>query len=155
MWKLLPVFFLVSCAAVEQQESASDDKQAEQGRIVRQFQTSLESVQASVDGQPSRRAFQGNGVQGWLDGTGAWNIRAEVHHRRLRCGVYETGIQVGRGNPGCSNVEWLTGIEYGTRLRHCNSASRVHGGGGLFTDLANRLEEMTCARVVVRCEGTC
>lgn len=155
MWKLLPVFFLVSCAAVEQQESASDDKQAEQSRIVRQFQSPLDPAPARVDGQPPRRAYQGNGVQGWVDETGAWQIRAEVHHRRLRCGIYETGIQLGRGNPVCSNVEWLTGIEYATRLRHCNSASRVHGGAGRFPDLVDRLEQVTCVRVVVRCEGTC
>jgi len=155
MWRLLPVFLLVSCAAVDQQELASDENQSEQGRIVRQFQSPLDPAPASVNGQSPRRAFQGNGVRGWVDEAGAWHIQAEVHHRRLRCGVYETGIQLGTGNPGSSNVKWSAGVEYGTRLRHCNSASRLHGGGGLFTDLESRMGQMACVRVVVRCEGTC
>ena len=156
MWRILPLLLLLaSCATVDQQRSAGEADQSEPGRIVRQFQTSLETPQASVDGEPARRAFQGNGVQGWLDETGAWRIRAEIHHQRLRCGVYETGIQLGRGTPGCSNVEWLTGVDYGTRLRHCNSAFRAHGGGGQFPEAKNRLQAMTCVRIVVRCEGIC
>ena len=94
-------------------------------------------------------------MQGWLDETGAWHIGTEVHHGRLRCGTYETGIQLGRGKPACSEVEWLTDVEYATRLRHCNSATRLHAGGGVFSDAENRLEEVTCVRIVVRCEGTC
>jgi hypothetical protein len=155
MWKLLPVCFLVACAVTEPQKSTSGENQSTQGRIVRQVELPLESPAQTVNGQPSRKSFQGARIQGWLDETGAWHIRTDVHHGRLRCGIYEAGIQLGRGNPACSNVEWLTGVEYATRLRHCNSASRPHAGGGKFSNAANRFEEATCVRVVVRCEGTC
>ena len=156
MWKLLPVCLLVSCAAVDQQGSDSDGDQSESARVVRQVQLSLGAPSPRGAGdQPSRRSFQIKGVQGWLDETGAWNTKVEVHHRRLRCAVYETGIQLGRGSPACSNVTWLTGIEYGTRLRHCNSASRVHAGSGTFSHAVDRPEAVNCLRVVVRCEGTC
>lgn len=155
MWKLLPVCLLVSCAAVDQQRSDSDEDPSESARVVRQLQLSLGKPSPGAGDQPLRRNFQAQGVQGWLDETGAWNTKVEVHHRRLRCGVYETGIQLGSGSPACSNVAWLTGIEYSTRLRHCNSASRVHAGSGTFSDAVDRPEAVNCVRVVVRCEGTC
>jgi hypothetical protein len=89
------------------------------------------------------------------DAGGAWHMQREVHHGRLRCGSYETGIQIGRGAPACSAVEWLTDIEYVTRLRHCNSASRVHAGQGRFPGLADSLQDVSCVRIAVRCEGAC
>ena len=54
-----------------------------------------------------------------------------------------------------ADVEWLSGVEYATRVRHCNSASRLHAGGGEFSDAANRYNEVSCVRVLVRCEGAC
>ncbi|UCC56703.1 MAG: hypothetical protein JSU75_02790 [Gammaproteobacteria bacterium] len=94
-------------------------------------------------------------MQGWLDETGIWQFSMEVHHGRLRCATYETGIRLGKGNPACSNVEWLTGIEPVSRLRHCNSATRIHAGGGEISRAASRFAETSCVRVVVRCEGNC
>lgn len=155
MWKLLPVCLLVSCAVNDQQPPDAGQGQSGQGRIVRQVELPLRSSAHSPEGQPARRSFEAKGTQGWLDASGAWQINREVHHGRLRCGSYETGIQLGRGNPACSSVEWLTNVEYATRLRHCNSASRVHAGGGSFSHVADRLEAVSCVRIVVRCEGTC
>jgi hypothetical protein len=155
MWKLLPLCLLVSCAVYDQQQQASDGNQPGQARIVRQVDLPVESSGQTVSGQPSKKTFQIQGIQGWVDDTGAWQISSEVQHSRLRCATYETGIQLGRGNPRCSEVEWLTGIEYATRMLHCNSAARVHTGGGDFSSVSHRLEEVTCVRVVVRCEGTC
>ena len=161
MWRLLPVCLLfsscllVSCAVTDQQQSASDENQPAQGRVVRQFELPLVSSAQTIIGQPSRSTFQIQGMQGWLDETGTWHIRGEVRHGRLRCANYETGIQLGRGNPGCSTVEWLTDVEYATRMRHCNSAKRLHVGDGRFSGTANRLEGVSCVRVAVRCEGTC
>ena len=155
MWKLLPICLLVSCAVNDQQQPVSGGNQPNQGRIVRQVELPVESSAQTISGQPSKKAFQRQGMRGWLDETGAWQFSGEVHHGRLRCATYETGIQLGRGYPACSTVEWLTDVEYATQLRHCNSAIRIHAGGGKFSDMANRLEEVTCARVIVRCEGTC
>ena len=161
MRKLPPVFLLVvccllaSCAANDQQQAASGENQPAQGRVIRQIDMPLVSSAQTISGQPSRSTFQKQGIQGWLDETGAWHISGEVDHSRLRCATYEMGLQLGRGNPGCSNVEWLTDVEYATRLRHCNSAKRLHVGDGRFSGMANRLEEVSCVRVAVRCEGTC
>ena len=154
MWKLLPLCLLVSCAASEEQD-ISDGNEPSRAGVVRQVDLVVESSPIPTGGQPSRRTFQRQGIEGWLDETGAWHINGDVRHGRLRCGTYETGIQLGRGSPACSDVQWLSDVEYATRLRHCNSASRVHAGGGVFSNAALRLEEVTCVRVVVRCEGTC
>lgn len=155
MWKLLPLCLLVSCAVNEQQQPAGGENQSAQGRIVRQLELPVAVSAQTIDGRSPRKTFGSQGMQGWLDDTGAWQLKGEVHHGRLRCGSYQTGIQLGVGNPACSAVEWLTGVEYVTRLRHCNSASRLHAGGGEFANAANRLEEVSCVRVVIRCEGTC
>ena len=155
MWKLLPVCLLVSCAVNDQQPPASGGTPPDQARIVRLLELPVEPAAQTINGQPSKKTFQGNGMQGWLDETGAWHITGEVRHGRLRCATYEIGVQPGRGSPACTDVGWLAGIEYATRLRHCNSATRVHVGGGNFSDVANRLGEVSCVRVVVRCEGVC
>lgn len=154
MWKLLPLCLLVSCAATDQQH-ASGGNQPDQGRVVRQVRLPVESSTQTVSGQPSKKTFGRQGMQGWLDETGVWQFRTEVNHGRLRCGTYETSIQLGRGNPACTDVEWLTAVEPVARLRHCNSATRIHAGGGELSDGVNRFAETTCVRIVVRCEGTC
>jgi len=154
MWKLLPILLLVSCAANDQQSTSSEDRST-QGRIVRQAELPVALSRQDAGDQPSRKTFERQGTAGWLDETGRWRISREVHHGRLRCGTYETGIQLGRGNPACTDVEWLTAVEPVARLRHCNSATRIHAGGGELSDGVNRFTETTCVRIVVRCEGTC
>ena len=155
MWRLFPVFFLVSCAANDANRPDSGESQPAQGRIVRLVELPLASAAQTIAGQPSRRTFEKQGIEGWLDETGAWHIKAEVHHGRIRCGTYETGVQSGRGNPACADVEWLTGVEFVARHRQCNSATRLHRGSGRFSEAASRLESVSCVRLVVRCAGTC
>lgn len=154
MWKFLPVVFLVACAANDQQPVSGEDRST-QGRVVQQVELPVVLARQAASEQPSRKTFERQGTAGWLDETGGWHVRKEVHHGRLRCATYETGIQLGRGNPACTNVEWLTGVEYATRHRHCNSASRLHAGGSQLADGANRFAEASCVRIVVRCEGAC
>ena len=155
MWKLLPVLLLVSCAMNDQQPPAGGDNKAAQGRIVQQDELRIIPSEQAEPDQPARITFRKQGMSGWLDQTGEWQLRREVTHNRLRCGIYETGIQLGRGSPACTAVEWLTDVRYATKLRHCNSATRLHEGGGRFSRPGNALEGVTCVRVVVRCEGTC
>lgn len=155
MWKLLPVCLLVACAMNDPQSSASGDNQAGQGRIVGQVDLRVTPAEQVGTDQPARITFGQQGMRGWLDETGAWHIRREIRHGRLRCATYETGIQLGRGSPACTNVDWQTGVDYATRLRHCNSAARLHEGGGRFAVTGNALEGVTCVRAVVRCEGSC
>ena len=155
LWQLLPFCLLVSCAVNDRQGTADGDPSAVQARIVRQVELPLESATVSIGGQSARRVFQRQGVQGWLGETGAWHIEGEVEHGRLRCATYQVGIQLGRGNPVCAEPEWLTGVEYGTRLRQCNSAARLHAGGGVFSSKAFDFSELSCVRIVVSCEGAC
>ena len=155
MWRLLPLFLLASCAANDQRQTSIGNDQTSQGRIVRLVELPVEPAAQTNNGQISKKNFQRQGIQGWLDAKGAWHIRAEVQHGRVLCGTHETGIQLGRGNPACVDVNWFTGVAYVTRQRHCNSATRVHAGGGEFPDVADRVAEVTCVRFVVRCEGVC
>ena len=155
MWRLLPVCLLVACAANDPQPYARDGTQPARERIVRQIVAPLTPSTAAIPGQPSRSSFQRQGMRGWLDNAGAWHIRGEIQHARLRCATYETGIQLGRGDRACSSPEWLTDVEYTTSLRHCNQATRLHEGGGTFSATQNRLDEVNCVRVLVRCAGAC
>ena len=50
---------------------------------------------------------------------------------------------------------WFTDVEYVTRERQCNSAVRIHNGSGQLQNPEKYFEEASCARVVVRCQGTC
>lgn len=155
MWRLLAglsVFLFAACA----QEPRVESEDAQSGaRIVRTIDLPLgPMVQAAPTEAPSR-SFQGRGMEGRLTQTGEWTIKGTVQHTRLRCGTYELGLQVGRGSTACTNVEWTTDVQYGTRHTHCNSAARVHTGGGEFPQLAGVLQQSSCARVVIRCQGTC
>ena len=88
----------------------------------------------------------------WLDENGNWHLRSEISHGRIRCASYEVGVQLGKGVPACNNFQWLTRVDWLPRVRHCNSATRIHTGGGNFADI-KAVEAASCARVVVRCEG--
>ncbi|MGD8785401.1 MAG: hypothetical protein PVG75_13235 [Thioalkalispiraceae bacterium] len=102
-----------------------------------------------------KKSFRTREVEGWLSADTNWFIKGTVSHQRLRCATYNIGIQLGKGNPACLNVEWLTNVEYGTKKKQCNSVSMVHTGGGMMPELANLLTEATCVRVVTRCSGAC
>lgn len=155
MWRLLTVFLLASCAVNDSQRTAGEGDQINGDRIVQQVTLRLGPAAPAVDAEGSRMTFRKRGTHGWVDDTGAWQIEAEVDHGRFLCASYEVGIQLGVGDPACSNVTWLTEPEFVTRLRHCNHATRLHTGRGRFTDPADRIDEANCVRVVVRCEGSC
>ena len=105
--------------------------------------------------QPIKKSFQSNEVEGWLQANGDWDIKGTVTHTRLRCATYQLGVQLGKGNPACLNVEWLTEVQYGTLQQQCNSAPVQHVGGGSMPELKSLLEQATCVQVVVKCAGTC
>ena len=151
MWKLLPLILLASCTATDHKETTSDESRRDGRRIVSTLNVPLNLSSKPNTDQPLTREFS----RGWIQQTGAWHISNAVAHTRLRCATYETGIQLGKGNPACSNVEWLTNVNYGTRRTHCNSATLVHTGGGEFANMTDLFEASTCVRVVTRCEGVC
>ncbi len=153
MWRLLPLCLLAACAAINPIKSTSDGSvTGVQPRIIRALQLPLHPPTLIVQGEPSRWTFRDFNVSGWVDENGFWDIRSEISHGSIRCATYEVGVQLGRGRPACSNVDWLTNVEYGSRVQHCNSATRIHSGGGRFFD-TSAVEAANCARVVVRCDG--
>lgn len=153
MWRLLPLCLLVACATNESHRPASGESgAATQSRIIRALELPLQPPALIIQGEPARWTFSDFNVSGWVDEEGFWNIRSEVSHGRIRCATYEVGVQLGKGLPGCSNVRWLSNVEYASRIRHCNSATRIHSGGGRFFD-TSLVQAANCARVVVRCEG--
>jgi hypothetical protein len=155
VWSLcLPLCLIGACVATDPQKSIdSSDTPPAAARIVRTTDLPLTGGSVRPDGQLADRTFESSGISGWLDATGAWQIRSKVPHSRLRCGVYEVGMQLGRGDAGCSDVRWVTDVEYVTRERQCNSATRIHSGRGQIP--IAQFETASCVRVVVRCEGTC
>ena len=155
MWRLLLIILLTSCTTTDHKETASDENSPDGHRIVNVLDIPLNlSSQPSTE-QPLAREFSRGETQGWIQQTGAWHISSTVVHTRLRCATYKTGIQLGKGNPACSNVEWLTNVDYGTKRTHCNSATLVHTGGGEFANMTDLFEASTCVRVVIRCGGVC
>ena len=153
MWRLLPLCLLVACVATDPKKSASSGGAVgTEPRVVRALELPPRPPALIVEGEPSRWTFQDFNVSGWVDEQGLWSIRSEISHGRIRCAVYQVGIQLGKGVPACSNVSWLTHVEFASRVRHCNSATRIHTGGGRFLERA-AVEAANCARVLVRCEG--
>ena len=154
MWKLLPLILLASCAVDAPREPASQSRQAGY-RIVNIVDVPLNPASRPRGEQVPTKDFQRGDALGWIRKTGAWNIRAAVAHPRLRCATYETGIQLGAGSRACSDVQWLTNVEFGTRQTQCNNATAVHAGGGKSAEAGNAFGSSTCVRVVTRCTGAC
>jgi hypothetical protein len=155
MWKLLPIILLVSSAVIVQTASAADEESASNSRIVNTMDLALNPSSKIGADQGAGRTFQGTETQGSIDETGAWNLSIAVTHNRLRCATYETGIQLGKGNPACTKVEWLTEADFGSSRRHCNSAVMIHKGSGKFTGSNDIYQASTCVRVVTKCTGAC
>ncbi len=154
MWRLLPLILLASCAVDEPGDTASASRPAGY-RIVNILDVPLNVATKPGGEKGPTREFQRGDTLGWIRETGVWRIRAAVTHPRLRCATYETGIQLGAGNRACSEVRWLTNVEFGTRHTQCNNATAIHAGGGELAAMQDLFRTSTCVRVVTRCEGAC
>lgn len=110
---------------------------------------------AAAGGPAGIRTFGSRGIQGQVDGSGAWSLRGEISHRSLRCASYELGLIAGRGNAACTQVDWVTEPDFATRLTHCNAATRIHSGGRTLRVPRSAVESINCVRVVTRCTGAC
>lgn len=153
MWKLIPMVMLAGCAATGSDPADTEAGGTGGGRTAAQMDLPL--VRASTAGQPAEKAAQRQDTRVRISATGAWDLTTKVRHNRLRCATYQTGIQLGQGSPGCSDVRWLTPVQLGTRQTHCNSAARIHRGGGRI-DLADaEIAAASCVRIVTRCDGPC
>jgi hypothetical protein len=156
MWRLLPALVLVSCAAQEPEDSVvAEGRNSNSSRIVGTLDLPLTPASTSGARQPATKEFQGRSTRGRISESGTWSISTTVTHTRLRCATYETGIQLGQGNADCSNVRWLSAVQFGTRQTHCNSATLIHTGGDELAGMKDTFEASNCVRVVTRCNGAC
>ena len=155
MWRLLPALLLASCAAQQPGDTVSEGRVSETSRIVGILDLPLTPAPAPGTSQPATKEFQGRDTRGWIRESGTWSISTAVTHTRLRCATYETGIQLGQGNEGCSDVRWLSPVRLATRQTHCNSATLIHTGGGEIPVTKDTFDVSNCVRVVTRCDGAC
>jgi hypothetical protein len=153
MQRSLVFALLAVSAGCATEDSTRHTPSKEAFRVVSQVDLPLVRANPSSEAQKGGKSFQAGSVSGSLEDDGTWTIRAEVTHRRLRCATYATGIRLGVGDASCSKVEWLTGIENGTRETQCNGATRIHSGGGTMGQPPQAIESANCVRVLVRCSG--
>jgi len=99
--------------------------------------------------------FNFGGGTASLGPKGDWTVQGRVNHRGLLCGEYSVGVRFGIGRPGCTNVVWLTNVDYVTNQRQCNNARLDHSGGDVQSQLAGSFAEISCAERVIRCSGVC
>ena len=103
----------------------------------------------------ARMDFRFGDIDAWLLEDGTWQIQGMVQHRGALCAEYRLGMQFGRGNPGCANVEWLTQEQYGTYVVQCNNALVRHVGGGTDPAAAQSFAHITCGQRLIHCSGNC
>jgi len=155
MWRLLPIVLLASCAANEALDSAAEGQRPDSPRVVNQVDLPLAPSSNKAAEQATAKRFRLRDTRGSIQESGAWRIAVPVSHARLRCATYETGIQLGEGDPACSEVRWLTDLEVGTRQTQCNAATVIHSGGGESAAIKDSVAAANCVRVVTRCDGPC
>ena len=90
-----------------------------------------------------------------VEADGKYIGSVELGHIDRREGTCELGIQIGRGDSSCTDVSWLGGIDFATRLTHCNGAVRIHAGEGNVGLDTKAVAAANCVRVVTRCSGGC
>ena len=151
-WKILPVCLLTACASTSETGGGTDSPA--DFRVV--ATRNLPLAPPSSLGQGQRvRVYGSRNNGGNLTEEGFWSITKKVAHTRLLCATYETGVQFGRGDAACSNVNWLTDVDYVTRHKQCNSATMIHSGSGAVGDRKRVFDQSNCVRMVTRCRGRC
>ena len=155
MQRLLLIASLLAIGGCASDEAARSDASPDAPRIIQETRLPLQTERAGARPAERRWTFASQSIQGSLDGSGAWSLRAEVEHPRLRCATYEAGIRVGRGDASCDNVEWLTAPQFGPERRQCNQATVVHTGSGTFELPQSAVGSVNCVGVVLRCSGAC
>ena len=149
---LVAVVLAAGCATQGSNPSTADGQAP---RVLAVADLPLAPAAAGGSDGAGAKTFGSGPIQGRVDASGAWSLRGEITHRRLRCATYELGLIAGRGNSACTQVDWVTEADFATRLTHCNAATRVHSGGGTLGLRGPALESINCVRVVTRCTGAC
>jgi hypothetical protein len=153
MQRLLLIIGLLAIGGCATDEAALSEGSQDAPRIIQETRLPLRTERAGAQAAERRWTFTGPSIQGSVDGSGAWSLRAEIDHPRLRCATYEAGVRVGRGDASCDNVEWLTAPQFGPERLQCNQATTVHAGNGRFDLPQSALGGINCVGVVVRCRG--
>lgn len=96
-----------------------------------------------------------NAITGWLRENGDWYIEGTIQHRSFLCADYRLGVRFGHGNPACVNVDWFNDVQYATRQKQCNNAIYNHSGYESDSQLAEHFQSITCAKVIIKCNGAC
>ena len=128
-----------------------------EGSISKGATSSASKVMNYSNNRLDKLEFKFSGASAWLNVKGDWHVKAAVKHNRLRCATYQIGIRFGKGGKGdngCKNPVWVTDYEYGTNAKQCNSAELEHIGGGYFSELENKIENITCAQIDIKCFGS-
>jgi len=155
MQRLLLIIGLLAVGGCATDEAARSDGAQDAPRIIQETKLPLSAVRQGAQPAERRWTFTTQSIQGSLDASGAWSVRAEIDHPRLRCATYEAGIRVGHGDSSCDNVEWLTAPQFGPERRQCNQATVVHSGTGRIDLPQGASGRINCVGVVVRCSGAC
>lgn len=153
MHRLLVIAGLLAVGGCASDQAARSDGAQDAPRIIQETKLPLSAVRQGAQPAERRWTFATQSIQGSLDGSGAWSLRAEIDHPRLRCATYEAGIRVGRGDASCDNVEWLTAPQFGPERLQCNQATAVHAGNGRLDLPQAATAGINCVGVVVRCRG--
>lgn len=107
------------------------------------------------DGKPVKLEFDFGDFKAWARRDGSWSADGTVQHRGLMCGTYTLLLRVGRGNPGCVDVQWFGEPRAVASEKLCNDApGPLTGGNNEFRNAA-RFDEITCAERVISCTGNC
>jgi hypothetical protein len=109
----------------------------------------------TTDPKAARIDFKAFDFSGYLLGDGTWQVSSPITHGALICATYEVGVRFGIGNPGCTEVRWLSEPLYLGRRRQCNEATVDHVGGETNPRLGAQLPYITCVERLVRCTGNC
>jgi hypothetical protein len=155
MQRLLLIVALLAMAACASDEIARTDGSEDAPPILRETRLPLHTQRVGSQSNERHGTFATRSIQGSLDGSGSWSLRAEIDHPRLRCATYAPGVRVGRGDIACENVQWLTAPQFGRDRRQCNQATLVHTANGRFDLPPGATDSINCVGIVLRCSGAC
>ena len=155
MHRLLLIAGLLAIGGCASDQAGRSEDSPDATRIVQETRLPLHTERADARPAERRWTFTGPSILGSLDASGAWSIRAEIEHRRLRCATYEAGIRLGRGDSSCDDVEWLTAPQFGPERLQCNQATLVHTGSGRIDLPQGAVGNINCLGVLWRCRGAC
>jgi hypothetical protein len=144
--------FVLGVALLAGDAPAADDAQND---VQGQTAIARPSSMITASGKPDRIDFDFGEIKAWLREKGSWHIEGPVPHQGLLCATRELGVRFGIGKPGCTNVQWISEVDYGTLQKQCNNATAMHNGGGSQQALEPDFTRITCAERVIKCGGNC